>query len=139
YGLPDDFPGIKDRPAGDPYARVAHVETALASSLNAANFQPHLVLHEYEAWIFSAPLACAWVFDDPRVAGQLVGIAGTAGGAERIDDGPATAPSKRLIKVFDGYRKTLHGPMAVAAIGLGAIRNACPHANAWLTWLEGLG
>jgi hypothetical protein len=33
-------------------------------------------------------------------------------------------------------RKTLHGPMAVDAIGIAAMRQACPHADAWLRRLE---
>lgn len=138
YGLPEDFPGMETRPVGDPYARIEHVEEALRAELAAASFIPHLVLHEYEAWVFSSPEDCSWVFDDPTVASQLVGIVGTANGAERIDEGPATAPSKRLIKVFPAYRKTLHGPMAVKAIGLTKLRQACPHAGAWLDQLEAL-
>jgi hypothetical protein len=42
------------------------------------------------------------------------------------------------MSAFPSYRKTLHGPMAVGAIGLAALRAACPHAGAWLTRLEGL-
>lgn len=138
YGLPDDFPGMATRPAGAPAARVAHVEEALAAGFPARSFVPHLVLHEYEAWIFAAPAACAWVFDDPELPGKLAAIATANGGPERIDEGPATAPSKRLLGVCPGYRKTLHGPMAVGASGLGAVRSACPHADAWLRRLEGL-
>lgn len=138
YALPDDFPGMSSRPAGDAYARVAHVEQALTQAMGHPGFDAHLVLHEYEAWVFSAPAACAWVFEDQTVPAQLTGIALTAGGAEKIDDGPTTAPSKRLARVFPPYQKTLHGPMAVAAIGLAALRAACPHAGAWLTRLEAL-
>jgi hypothetical protein len=138
YALPDDFPGISTRPPGDAYPRVAHVEHALEQAIGHARFDAHLVLHEYEAWIFSAPRACAWVFDDPRIPTQLAGIAMTAGGPERIDEGPTTAPSKRLAEAFASYRKTLHGPMAVGAIGIAALRSACPHAGAWLTRLEEL-
>jgi hypothetical protein len=97
YGLPDDFPGMTTRPA-KPRDRVAHVEAELARTLGSPqHFLPHVVLHEYEAWIYSAPTSCAWAFDDPKVPPQLEGIAKTAGGAELIDEGPQTAPSKRLL------------------------------------------
>ena len=139
YALPEDFPGMSTRPAGDAYTRVAHVEKALAEAIDHPRFDVHLVLHEYEAWIFSAPAACAWVFDDSKVPTQLAGIATAAGGAERIDEGPTSAPSKRLAKVFASYRKTLHGPMAVGAIGIAALRGACPHAGAWIGRMEALG
>ena len=138
YALPNHFPGMSTRPAGDAYSRVAHVEQALKAAIGHPRFDAHLVLHEYEAWIFSDPTACAWVFEDPRVPMQLAGIAKTAGGPERIDEGPTTAPSKRLADVFASYRKTLHGAVAVGAIGIAALRAACPHAHAWLERLETL-
>jgi len=138
YGLPPDFPGFSSRPMGNPYDRVTHVETALFDRFKTPRFIPHLVLHEFESWIFSNPPACNWVFDDPSVIGQLVSIRATAGGAEQINDGPTTAPSKRLAEVFPSYRKTLHGPIAVGAIGLPAVRAACQQADQWLKQLEAL-
>jgi hypothetical protein len=138
YALPADFPGMATRPAGDLYKRIAHAEQAFAAAVGDLRFLPHLVLHEYEAWIFSDPYACDWVFEDSAVPAKLAGIARAAGGAERIDEGPTTAPSKRVADVFPGYRKTLHGPMAVEAIGILALRTACPHAAAWLQRLETL-
>jgi hypothetical protein len=33
YGLPADSPGVGDLPMGDPYARVAHVEAAMAAAV----------------------------------------------------------------------------------------------------------
>lgn len=138
YALPADFPGMDSRPAGLPVARVAHVEAELGRVAGAPKLIPHLVLHEYEAWIFSDPARCAWVFEDPTVGSQLAAIATTAGGPERINDGPTTAPSKRIASVFPDYRKTHHGPLAVGATGLSAVRAACPHAAAWLSRLEAL-
>jgi hypothetical protein len=138
HALPGDLPGMATRPPGDVYARVAHVEAALAAHVNDRRFLPHLVLHEYEAWIYVDPAACARVFDDGRVPAQLTAIRAAAGGAERIDDGPTTAPSKRLAAVYPAYRKTLHGPMAVGATGLAAVKAACPHASAWLQAIEQL-
>lgn len=137
YGLPPDFPGMSGRPAGAAHGRVAHVEAALARVIADARFIPHLVLHEFEAWIYAAPSSAEWVFEAAAVTSQLEGMAATAGGPELVDDGPTTAP-KRLLSVFPGYQKTLHGPMAVEAIGLAAIRAACPHAAAWLERLESL-
>ncbi|MBZ0118372.1 MAG: DUF4276 family protein, partial [Sandaracinaceae bacterium] len=115
YGLPPDFPGMSGRPPGPPHGRVAHVEAALARVIADPRFIPHLALHELEAWIYAAPSSAEWVFEAGGVASQLEGMAATAGGPELVDDGPTTAPSKRLLSVFPGYQKTLHGPMAVEA------------------------
>jgi hypothetical protein len=65
--------------------------------------------------------------DDPAVIDAIAKIAASHATPEDIDDGPMTAPSKRLCDVFAAYQKALHGPLAVAAIGLDRIRATCPH------------
>lgn len=57
---------------------------------------------------------------------------------EEINEGPTTAPSKRLLGLFPGYQKTLYGPMAAAAQGLAPLRAACPHFNQWVSVLVAL-
>ena len=136
---PSDFPGMRKRPPSDPYARISVVENAFAEVIDEPRFIPHLVLHELEAWVYSAPDACSWVFDAEAVAQKLASIANGAGGPERINEDPNTAPSKRLMNVFPQYQKTLHGPMALEAIGLSRVRAQCPHASSWLERLEQLG
>jgi hypothetical protein len=137
YGLAADFPGISGRLSSDPYERVAAVENAFATAIGDARFLPHLVLHEFEAWVFSEPSRCAWVFDDnANVLAEMENVRNAAGGPERIDEGPETAPSKRLAKIVPRYSKPLHGPMAVAAVGLQGVRARCQHFDAWLTRLE---
>ena len=139
YGLPSDFPGMATRPSGaDPYSRVAHVESELADVIGDRRFIPHLTLHEYEAWIYSEPAKCAWVFSDSLVPARLEAIRDQHGGAERINETQQGCPSKRLLKVYPPYQKTLEGPMAVGATGLGAVRAACPHVGTWLGKLESL-
>ena len=46
---------------------------------------------------------------------------------EHIDDGPTTAPSKRIIKLIPGYedRKASAGPNIAEYIGLTVIREKC--------------
>ena len=138
YGLPQDFPGMDSRPAGDPYARIRHVESAFANSIAHPRFVPHLTLHELEAWVFVDPKKCAWVFSGSDVPGQLDGIRAASGGAEKIDENPDTAPSKRILDLAEDYQKALHGPMAIGAIGIDVVRTACPHADDWLRRIEKL-
>jgi hypothetical protein len=54
YGFPKDAPGMGDRPSGKPRDRVRHVEQALRENVGDRRFQPHLVLHELESWVFGA-------------------------------------------------------------------------------------
>ena len=59
-------------------------------------------------------------------------------GAEMVDEGPRTAPSKRILAIAPDYTKTVAGPQAIEAIGIERIRSVCTHADAWLARLEAL-
>ncbi|MBN9681669.1 MULTISPECIES: DUF4276 family protein [unclassified Corallococcus] len=137
YGLPKDFPGLATRPQGDCYARVDHVERAFAEDIGHRRFLPHLVLHEFEALLFTDPSQCSISFSTEEIT-KLQVIRASAQSPEEINEHPDTAPSKRVLAVSPGYQKTLHGPLAVMSIGLPAIRAACPHFAQWLSKLEAL-
>lgn len=140
YALPKDFPGMPARSSGSPHSRVEHVEAAWAASVGDWRFVPHLALHEFETWVYADPskLEPFMFDDDPRVIEAIAKIAADHPTPEDINDGPLTAPSKRLRDVFAAYQKPLHGPLAVAAIGLERIRAVCPHFHQWIGRLEAL-
>lgn len=137
YGLPADFPGMDDRPAkAAPAERAAHVEAAINKKLGApGNFLPFLALHEFEAWLFSAPDALSRAMAQPGLEPSLAAIR-SKHAPEEINETPERAPSRRLLDLYPGYRKTLHGPAAAKRIGIERIRNECPHFNAWISALE---
>lgn len=138
YGLPSDFPGMADRPKGSSEARVRHVEDAFAAAINHARFLPFLVLHEFEALLFAAPEHIGDVLGDPTGSKRLLReVAGMA--PEAVNDGNSTHPAARILRCFGEYQKRLHGPRIAARIGLSAIRQRCPHFDAWVSRLEKLG
>jgi hypothetical protein len=140
YALPADFPGMQNRPERSPRDRVEHVEAEWAALVGDRRFIPHLVLHEFEAWVFADPSRLEpFMFDDDAGVIEVIGrIARAHRTPEDIDDGPMTAPSKRLLEAFEAYQKPLHGPLAVAAIGIDRIRAVCPHFHRWLDRLEAI-
>lgn len=132
YGLPLDTPGLSTQPRGNPYERVAHVESAMAAAIQDRRFVPNLVLHETEAWVFAAAQQLGEWFDDAALAENLRKQAEAAGGPELVNDGHDTAPSKRLLKARPSYNKTQDGPNAISDLGVPALRAACPHLDEWL-------
>jgi hypothetical protein len=136
YGFPSDSPGMGDRPDGGAEIRVAHVEHALSAAIGDSRFVPHLSLHETEAWVFAAPSQFADQMGVPGLREKLLKVAAAAGGPELVNDGPSTAPSKRLLAYCPGYTKTLDGPRAVADLGVAALREQCPHLDGWLAKFE---
>lgn len=138
YAFPDDAPGMADRPAGDGRKRVAHVERAVAEAIGSQRFVSHLTLHEAEAWVFAAADELGALYGDAVLADALKRGAAEAGGPELVNDGPATAPSKRLLRLRPDYVKTMDGPLAVCDLGLEELRARCPHLDGWLSNLEAM-
>lgn len=141
YGLPSEFPGRAElvRNPSNPQPYTIALETAFGADIGDTRFIPHLQLHEYETMLFSAPDAFRISFDDCDDAVEsLKRIAESVSSIELIDDGPNTAPSKRIINVIPAYegRKSSAGPDIAAHIGIAAIRLKCPHLDGWLKQLE---
>lgn len=136
YGMPADTPGMASRPQAGPRERVGHVEAAMAAAVGSPRFWPHLTLHELEAWVLAAGDALAEYLVEPAVAASIAEITGSAGGPELVNDGLATAPSKRLAQLYPAYEKIAHGPIAIRRAGLKSVLAQCPHAAAWIESLR---
>jgi hypothetical protein len=137
YGLPGDVPGMSTR-KGSPLARVEHVEKAIAGHFSDRRLRPFLMLHEFEAMLFTNIEKWEHRFDDAAAIARLKNdVAGLE--PEGINETPQGAPSKRILRrLREAYEKPFHGPDALNDIGLDAIRDACPHFAAWLIWADSL-
>jgi hypothetical protein len=137
YRLPDDFPGMDDRPAPiNVFTRVEHVERALFEYFCDRRFVPFLALHEFEAWVFSCPLTLPDVMTEPPKQPLFAAICSSVETPERINERPQQNPAARIRSIFPAYRRVLHGPTAAERIGLPLIRNRCKHFDNWLVRLE---
>ncbi|MEI2418001.1 DUF4276 family protein [Orrella sp. JC864] len=140
YALPEDFPGKRDvryPVQGAGWQKAVFLERALAKDVAQQNFIPHLFVHEFEALLLVDIAAFKPWTDDDDVLEPLMALRRKAE-PEEINDGPGTAPSKRILAVWPQYQKTFHGPIIAGEIGLDRIRGACPHFSGWLDKLEAL-
>jgi len=99
-------------------------------------FIPYIEMHEFEALLFSDVSILANKIGVNEV--KIKNILDECQEPEEINDGPDTAPSKRLISLYSGYRKVAMGKTISEAIGIQQIRDKCSHFNGWLTKLEQL-
>lgn len=93
-------------------------------------------------------LVTASSFEAGKLAALVADAVSRAGGPERVNDSPRTAPSKRLEQWIERHApvhmrysdrtKVRHGAGLAVRLGLPAIRKACPRFDAWLSRLEGL-
>ena len=150
YGLPRSgqraWPG-RARASTLPFAqRAGAVEAALLADIGREmgggfdpnRFVPYVMMHEFEALLFSDCQQFGKGIGRPDLAESFQGIRDQFASPEEIDDSPETAPSKRVESLVAGYQKPLLGILAALRIGLDAMRLECPHFAMWLSRLEAL-
>ncbi|NTW48735.1 MAG: DUF4276 family protein [Chlorobiales bacterium] len=96
-------------------------------------FLPYIEMHEFEALLFSDPMALSNVTGVPQV--RVEGILSRYTNPEEINDNPSNAPSYRLMQLTR-YRKVTMGNAIAKDIGIQKMRSQCPHFNEWVTRLE---
>ena len=110
----------------------------MGPAFDRSRFIPYVMMHEFEALLFSDCDAFARGIFRPQLAPDLQRIRDAFDGPEEIDDSTITAPSKRIEALVSGYQKPVMGTLAALAIGLDAMRHECPHFAMWLSRLEAL-
>jgi hypothetical protein len=151
YGLPKDWPGVTEAEGKRPGEVPGIIEPAILAAIaedigpafNSSKFIPYIQLHEIESLLFSGPEEMAHVFENSALSGIFGRIVRDCGGYENIDNDPENAPSKRIQKLFPGYKKgssaNAHAYRIAQRIGVEQMRTCCPHFNEWLVKLEQLG
>lgn len=138
YALPEDFPGKRSSAyptLSNGRRKAEFLEDELAKDIRQRNFVPNLLVHEFEALLFTNIDAFKqWADCDDELEPLRTIRNSTL--PEDINGGPKTAPSKRILAVMPGYQKPFHGPLIACDIGLDSIRAFCPHFNNWLQTIE---
>lgn len=117
---------------------VAQVRSRIDRNWAAHKVFPYVQQHEFEALLFSDVAAFSAINAPLEAIDKLRAVRADFATPEDIDDDPATAPSKRIAAIVPRYHKVRDGTDVAAAVGLSAMRAACPRFNAWLTRLEEL-
>jgi Domain of unknown function (DUF4276) len=141
YGLPSDTPGLVGAPP-PPRLRATSIEAAISAAFPwaAATFIPYLEVNEFEAMLYCDPSLVATYADLASIDKAMSRDLDDADDdPELINNGPNTAPSKRIARHWPGYRKGTDGPTIAARIGLQALRSRCQHLDEWITQLEQAG
>lgn len=139
YGLPSDTPGFKESLSRNSHVeRVKLIEDAIKKEITQKvreniHFIPYIQLHEIEALIFSSNKGFYELFDKNEAdLKSLDDIIKEFPNPEDIDNGPDTAPSKRLKKAIPEYDKVLYGIGMLQTIGIETIMEKSPHFKEWV-------
>lgn len=149
YGMPGDpnkpraWPGRNEATAVAYAGKASTVEAALSAEIQAElgdvrRFIPFVVMHEFEALLFSDCGRFATGIGREDLARRFQTIRDGFASPEEINDSPQTHPSRRVVELVPDYQKPIFGNIAALEIGFERIRAECPHFRAWLERLERL-
>lgn len=143
YGLPTDTPGFKQSSfCSSHIERVRTIEDCIQQEIaqkvrENIIFIPYIQLHEIEALVFSSDKGFNELFDKGEAdIKRLNEIISEFPNPEDIDNGPNTAPSKRLKEAIPGYDKVLYGTGLLQIIGIETILSKCPHFKEWINQIK---
>ena len=117
-------------------ALLADINQGMGGAFNADRFIPYVMMHEFEAMLFSDCEGFGRGIGREDLVQPLQAIRDQFASPEEIDDSPHTAPSKRIEHLMPNYQKPLIGNLAALEIGIHTICRECPHFREWLERLE---
>jgi hypothetical protein len=140
YAIPRDTPGWTPPGSASGPQRADAMLQAIAGQIQDRRFLPYIQVYEFEALLFVDLDVLAHRAPNIVDARKLTELKEATRNLapEEVNDGPMTAPSKRIEACTAGFRKTIHGLDAVKSIGLPRLRERCPRFDAWMTQLEQL-
>lgn len=143
YALPDDFPCFKESSHySDVRERISFIETEFAKDMGFEGLIPYIQLHEFESLLFVdiTKLESDYPLSRAQIR-KLKEETDTYGDPELINDSPATAPSKRIIKALEqnyNYNKVQSGAAITSLIGMESLLDNCRHFKDWVEQLKSL-
>ncbi|MCR5762004.1 MAG: DUF4276 family protein [Treponema sp.] len=138
YALPSDTPGYKDSESiTDPYEKVSCIEKAMGDYETLTNnvYFPYIQLHEFEALLFSNLDILSESYFEYDIK-PLRACLEEKKNPELINDGPETAPSKRIMRCIPDYDKATMGVSVLEKIGVEALCQTCRHFSEWIDKLK---
>jgi hypothetical protein len=150
YGMGNKWPGREEAANKNHESKPLFVEAAILEDISSAidDFRPerlipYVQMHEYEALLFSYPKSLSIALGNQQAESRFQEIRDSFDSPEHINDSPATAPSKRVIKVFKGFKKRyckpIHGSIAAKQTTIETMINECAHFKSWVSRLVDLG
>lgn len=146
YGIPDRFnyPNWQySKEVVDKSKRMDFLEQAMLGEIEDSlrnRFIPYFQLHEFEGLLFNNLISFESTFEPTEFKNknELERILDNFPNPELINDNPDTAPSKRLMRLIEGYNKIVYGAILAENIGMHNLRQKSPRFNEWITKLESI-
>lgn len=135
---PQDAPASRCHAVGQHHPReCVRVRAAAMSEAIPGDWLPFVALHEFETLVIASGSLQREVLGNRRDPAKFSEMIRRAGDAEHINDGRATAPSKRVEAELPGYRKDQDAIELLQAHDLGEVLELCPGFQTWVRRIQG--
>lgn len=144
YGMPRSgdraWPGraeaalalFSDRASKVEEGMLHDIVVEMGQGFNPMRFVPFVVMHEFEAILFSDCREFANALSKPDLEGDFETVRNQFRSPEEINDRIDYSPSARILKLLPNYQKVNDRVSAARRIGLDSIVRECPHFAEWL-------
>ena len=133
FRLPTDYPGYTQD-----VKQISQIENAIridcSNVIPPTSFLPYLQKHEFETLLFANSAGFSKVVDGAEM-NKILNVLKKFSTPEDINGSPETAPSKRLLSIFN-YKKVADSALVMKDVDIDALRKRCPRFDAWVGRLE---
>lgn len=133
FRLPTDYPGYTQD-----VKQISQIEDAIrvdcSSIIPPTAFLPYIQKHEFETLLFAYSAGFSKVVDAAKMS-EILSVLKKFSNPEDINGSPETAPSKRLLSIFN-YKKVADSALVMKDVDIDALRKRCPRFDAWVGRLE---
>jgi len=134
YGMPSNTPNINNKESNI-YIRIKEIEKSIEDDIGMSNLFFGIILHEFEALLFSNPDAFS-IVANRDVVFEVRKARDDYATPEHINNSPETSPSKRLEKMIPNYPKVKNGLLISKEIGIDKIILECKNFANWIETIK---
>lgn len=135
FKLPSDYPGFtRDAKMIDGIEDAIRIDCS--DVVSQEFFLPYIQKHEFETLLFANCSGFAGIVDEKQHQ-KILDIVQDKRFCtpEDINGGEETAPSKRLLSIFN-YRKVLDSALVLKDVDIEMLRSRCPRFDLWVVKIE---
>lgn len=133
FRLPTDYPDFTVD-----VKQIGKIEDAVRADCSAiippTSFLPYIQKHEFETLLFANPAGFTNVVNSTEMSG-ILNVLKKFSTPEDINGSPETAPSKRLLSIFN-YKKVADSALVMKDVDIDMLRKRCPRFDTWVGRLE---
>lgn len=132
FRLPNDFPNYSLE-----CRNIDAIEEGIKSDMRYERLVPYIQKYEFETLLFVSMDGFNLLLDDSGQLEQIQEIIDSYANIEDINGGAETAPSKRLLHIFN-YDKVADSGLVLDELDVETMRKKCPRFDRWIEKLVGI-